>query len=381
MNNPRCFSNLTSNELGVLLLAVNGHDVSGLLRRDLDWHRLTKLAKQHELIPPLYKTLKLNPDHIPVAVLAALEQASLFCTHHSLKLVAELEQLVAQFKHEGVTFRLHKGVALAQLLYGDVAARVSKDIDIVVARTDLIRAKHLLQARGYVDAKGLQPQQERLLYQQANQQNFHQPAKAIFLELHWQFLPPYFQFSEDAFWSSPAQHSLGSVTVPTLALEQLLVVLCIHGAVHRYSRLKWLLDIAVLLQTQTLDFKKVAELAASSNAQRAVALSLNLADSIFAVRTPEDLLTRQRNSAQVKSLVDKVLADSYAESQDACSALDVSAFHFHMLEPGSRKRYIQHLLFEGEHMRYNLPEQLSSLYRVSRPVRLAFKYLRHYLSA
>ncbi|MCC5639670.1 nucleotidyltransferase family protein [Nostoc sp. CHAB 5844] len=69
--------------------------------------------------------------------------------------------------------------------------------------------------------------------------------------LHWRITPRFFPFELPVadLWQRRQWLSLLNVPVPTLAPEDLLLSLCVHGAKECWGKLKWICDVAELIRT------------------------------------------------------------------------------------------------------------------------------------
>src|SRR5437867_3029022 len=72
---------------------------------------------------------------------------------------------------------------------------------------------------------------------------------ACLIEIHQAFLAPFYclPFDYDSLWQRLTRKPFFGRELLTLALDDVLLVLCAHGAKHSWSRLGWLCDIARLL--------------------------------------------------------------------------------------------------------------------------------------
>ncbi|MEO8342158.1 MAG: nucleotidyltransferase family protein, partial [Nitrospirota bacterium] len=62
-----------------------------------------------------------------------------------------------------------------------------------------------------------------------------------------------------------------------MAPEEFLIILCLHGSKHGWERLKWVADVAELLRSQWINWKRVFSTAAERKCHRMLLLGLALA--------------------------------------------------------------------------------------------------------
>jgi hypothetical protein len=79
---------------------------------------------------------------------------------------------------------------------------------------------------------------------------YQHPESGVTVELHWRLSP---DFRDDGFetllWTSLRDHTFFGVPTYILSERFLFQALCEHGAAHHWFRLKWLFDVAVLIDT------------------------------------------------------------------------------------------------------------------------------------
>ncbi|MEW5917044.1 MAG: nucleotidyltransferase family protein, partial [Gemmatimonadota bacterium] len=116
----------------------------------LDWQDLLKRAAWHRMLPLLHWHLSAASfDAFPQDVRAALGNEFLRNAHRMLRLSAELTGILSALRECGVPALPYKGPMLAARLYSNLALRASGDLDILVRRCDVARARDLLIERGY----------------------------------------------------------------------------------------------------------------------------------------------------------------------------------------------------------------------------------------
>jgi hypothetical protein len=89
----------------------------------------------------------------------------------------------------GIQTTVLKGAVLALRLYGDPAARMSRDIDLLVQAADLARADELLFAHGYRrkhPAYPMTPRRWQICLRNSRHFCYIHQETGLYLELHWQ---------------------------------------------------------------------------------------------------------------------------------------------------------------------------------------------------
>ena len=183
----------------------------------------------------------------------------------------------------------YKGPVLAACMYGNLALRQFVDLDIIVRRRDVFRASDVLQSVGYRPNFPLTRAQEAGYLRSRYAVELERDDGYFAVELHWEVAPRYFAFPLDTerLWARLDQVSMYDTTVRTLAPEDLLLMLCAHGAKHLWEKLGWICDIAELVRTHRgMDWDRVAAQARELRSERILGLGLLLASDLLGADVP-----------------------------------------------------------------------------------------------
>ncbi|MGH9602842.1 MAG: nucleotidyltransferase domain-containing protein, partial [Terriglobales bacterium] len=277
-----------------------------LLAGELDWNTLLKLASRHALAPLLHWHLSRRfPGRAPQSAAHLLAEQFRANVQSNLKLAAELIRVLKLLEGEKIFAIPFKGPALTAALYGNLALRESSDLDLLLRPDHVLPARDVLLADGYVPEYDLTPAQERALLRSDCQYTFQKFDGQLRIELHWDIVPRYCGVRLDpARWFERAQSiTLTSVTVPSLSPEDLLLVLCVHGAKHAWERAAWIVDVAELLRVYpALDFTYVAQQASAARARRHLRVGLGLAHQLLEVQLPPEFAREIEQDAMARSL-------------------------------------------------------------------------------
>jgi hypothetical protein len=162
-----------------------------------------------------------------------------------------------------------------------VAFRQFSDLDLLVHPQDADHAKALLWAQGYRWLDGRPPTlfpRLRKVYELIS------PDRHVLVELHWALTSATFFFPLDPapLWTRLETVSLLETPVRSLAPEDLLLILCVHGAKHHWSRLGWICDVAAVLRaTPQLDWARCIAQASQLGGRRMLALGVRLAHDLL----------------------------------------------------------------------------------------------------
>ncbi len=182
------------------------------------------------------------------------------------------------FESEAIEFIPQKGPVLSYRLYGDPLYRAYNDLDFLIREENITRAVELLLRNGFHSPYYRFPVdncRRKILFRHTNELFLRSPALDAGVELHWSMF--------NAKITSTAEHdrlieenqrtiSFSGKNQTVLKEELELLFLIIHGGMHAWGKLKWLLDIVVFLEKCPLDHGTFLSLTRKLKAQRMVAL-------------------------------------------------------------------------------------------------------------
>ncbi|MGE3277319.1 MAG: nucleotidyltransferase family protein [Vicinamibacterales bacterium] len=246
-----------------------------------DWTTVRTLASAHGLLPLLHAHAAGGALVVPPGVLAALRDDAARVARRNLQLCAELAAIATACAAQGIPLVPLKGPLLAESLYGSVALRQYRDLDVLVRRGDLRRFAALLRDRGY-DVDRI-PSSELVL-----DNSYHLLARAprrggLLVEVHYSLVAHRTGHRQDYESLEPVLETrrfMGQ-DVQAVPREEELVYLCEHGAKHAWTRLDWIATIAERLREPSLDWDRVDHYATRVGARRRVAAALWLAARLW----------------------------------------------------------------------------------------------------
>jgi hypothetical protein len=283
-----------TNEWSVLLECASPSQdrtkLAGLLH-SVDWARLLALAEEHGVIGLVAAGLRgLQGDLVPPEIKQTLIDRHRAQIFFSLRMTAELFRILDRFASQGIGALAVKGPVLAVQAYGDPAMRSYGDLDLLVRQRDIRRATELMIAAGYAPAVSLNSIDTGRI---PGQYFFSHPHSNLLVELHNDFTLRYFprRLPLEDFLARQIRVPLDGREAPALAVEDELVLICIHGAKHFWERLMWIADVAALVTRQKgIDWKRVAASAKAVSAERMLHTGLWLASELLKAQLPCEVL-------------------------------------------------------------------------------------------
>jgi hypothetical protein len=251
-----------------------------------DWDSLIKQAREHRVLPMLFSRLA-DTGAIPPTAQEILRAEYNRNVVHNLVNAAELISLLKVFDQEGIPAMPYKGVVLAASIYGDLTTRPAGDVDLLIHHRHLARATAVLLESGYelktpLRADGTQ------VYPSICEYWFKRQVDGMVTELRWRLTEPKFKCNLDMDWAWPQRRMamVAGAEVPNLSPEMTLLVLCMHGSKHAWSRLIWVCDVAQLLAASpALDWNEVSQEAKRLGLRRTLALGVLLAHQVAGRRS------------------------------------------------------------------------------------------------
>lgn len=308
-------------------------------------------------------------------------------TLSSMSKVGELIRLSRVFKKNNLTFIPIKGPLLSWKLHQDFLFRFSHDLDILVDLKDLESSIELIKKEGYEALFFDIPKtknKKKLVLKINNHIGFFHPQKKLLLEIHWRLIK--YPIISKIELNKLLKDNLDSIVVHketfTVFNKELeFVYLVLHGALHGWFRLKWLHDIYAYSKDEDLDWNKIFELSKRFKVQHLVYQSLFLTDKYWVL--PD--IIKQKYLAEIENINPFIknypLKWIAREKETSGFSNWVNYIYGNtkyslLLFSGIRYKfsYIKRQLFVEKEMEIlNLPDSLTFLYFVFRPINLIYR--------
>lgn len=353
-----------------------------LLRQPCRWKLLFDDAERHGVLPLLYQALSEIPDAVPDEQLQWLQRAFQSNLHKALFLSRELIRILNCLSSAGLAVMPYKGLALAEMLYGDIALRAAGDIDLIIRSRELPRVIEAVRELGYKPNWSLTEAEQRAYMKSGYECAFDGVAGPNLLEVQWAINPRFYaiDFDMNRLFDRAVPLSVAGFDVKTPCPEDLLLVLSSHAAKHVYGRLIWLCDIAQLISNFTLDWNQIASQARALGIVRIVNVTMLLAQRLLGATIPDAAKSTLPVDAESMALAAEL--ESQIQSEAAFNVEAVAYFHLMARlreRRADRFTFLRRLIFTsgpGEWKSIHLPRPLFPLYRVVRMYRLAGRLLR-----
>jgi hypothetical protein len=371
--------------------AAQGASVARLSSEVTDWAGFLALVHRHKLISVAYTLLVEHAgDLVPSEIRTELKKQKLLGWKTALVYATELLRLNKEFQGEGIDLLPLKGITLSLRLFGDPGMRHVRDLDLLVRPEDVDRADRILGATGYQRvAPQLESSPGRRKLQLRHERHFeyYRADLQVRIELHWRWEMLSAERVSDLWRHSVAMKWQGQ-EIKILDDEALLLTLCDHGALHRFTRIKWLSDCVMMLTVEGgCDWDRLLKSARHFDCERPLAQVAILARWLYGNPLPDPLckLVQSDKSAarMAAQAVEAMLGDQHAgnlndpqrgrsffEYTMRAPAEYIESFRYTMSlrkRSGLRSSLTRDLIRSADFDALPLPDRLLWLYYVLRP--------------
>ena len=199
-------------------------------------------------------------------------------------------RLIQVFREAGIDLLPLKGTALSLRLYGEPAVRSLRDLDLLVRTGDFARADRLLIEQGYHRTfPGFVPTErmKTAILSLCRHYTYVHGSRNIDLELHWCYSAWSREQLEDL-WVHSRNVELRGTVMRHIEDGLLFLLLCEHGAEHRWFRMKWLSDVAMLMTCQDSSPREdLTAFVKDRKLEASAAQALLLAHWLYGIGPPE----------------------------------------------------------------------------------------------
>ncbi len=279
--------------------------LSASLAKIIDANRFEALVHQHRLGPCVSCNVRDHlPSLLPQQLIEQLNHTYQQNIEQSRRQFKTFSELLCLFKSADVPVHPIKGIPLAQRLYGDIAKRHARDIDLVIPPNKMEVAHELLTQNGYkctCPEFGRLSRHQKSLYWGCHKDIIYVNKAGVMLELHTR-LSGY----STSLSNKMSPQLFTKITVQE-KLNNELLYLCWHGAHTLFHRMKWLLDISLYLEQNFTHFNEdvdeLTRLANHYDVMKELTVSWLLANALFGVELPSkiDLFYQKSLISQIQA--------------------------------------------------------------------------------
>jgi len=165
------------------------------------------------------------------------------------------KSLLCALKAQAVEAIVLKGIYLALRFYKDLGRQPGSDVDILVKREDVFKAKASLNSLGWQEAADILPDLSADYGKSGiNSLMFSSQENTVLIHLHWHIINSTWPLGSyvkridmKEIWDSAVYGSLDGAAVRELRPEHLVIYLCWHGFNHCFAKPVYSEDIKAAL--------------------------------------------------------------------------------------------------------------------------------------
>jgi len=341
------------------------------------------MAIRHGVMPLLYWNLnKVCPDAVPANTFQRLRTNFFQISARNLSLAGELLKVLHHLKEQGIPAIPFKGPTLAVLAYGHLSLRQFGDLDIFVSKRDLPRAAEILLSHGYQARDQLNQEHHRDPLEE-KYHTFIRQDGLVGIDLQWMIADSQFSFQLDhEDWQARLiPVPLAGSSVLSFPPEVMLLILCVHGSKHRWTRLQWVCDVAELIRAHPrMDWEDVMGRASRLGGQRMLTLGIVLAHDLLGTALSAQELKRLRQDKVAEALARQLRFQLFLEGERVHGSGEPSAFYLQLRERWwDKAKYAMYLCVQRKPIATvqgsrPLPSSLTFLYYLLWPFLKVGKY-------
>jgi hypothetical protein len=269
----------------------------------VEWGKIRRLARANRLLGPVFDGFDRAGliSELPEDIRKGFEADYLRQVTEIRSAFALAADLASRFAAAGVGLVVLRGLALGLTVYPRPFLRSFSDLDLLVLKSDLPRAKAILREAGFRPAPGTFP--ERYFERHHLHLPYHHPPTGFPVELHWALDHPYTLSRIDfpALIAGRWEAAFEGSTIPVLGDEDRLITLGFHLGKHvpflaelldeaefpalllRGGWLLWVLDLrqAIMAAGPGMDWNSLAERAGRWNLEEETAVALRAAAAVY----------------------------------------------------------------------------------------------------
>jgi hypothetical protein len=350
------------------------------------YDELITLAKQHGILPLVYKCIKNLPSPSKSSITLCNKMKSHYksIAISNMSMSAELIHIVKLLKDNSIEALAFKGPTLSQMAYKDITLRQFGDLDILISKKDQFAALKTLVNNGYELEIDLKENTKETFFKHVNVIGLYKKSTGIYVEIHWELLSKNYaiKWKEESLWQKKAYTQINFQNIRTLDTKQLLLYLCTHSSKHLFERLEWICDIDRTIRANPkLDWDLLLQEANKLGIRRMLYLSLALCKLFFHLKLPKNIQNELKKDKELNILIPKIIDLYYSQKTKKQKNYNSFLMLLNMRENLNDKlSFAWYGLFSTkfDDFKYiQLPNYLSFLYPIVRPFRLLTKYFKH----
>lgn len=293
-------------------------EIRSIAMQNLDWDYLIERSSKHRLIQLFYSQLdSVCPDLVPGNVMEHLKSVFHENVRINLLFLGELLRLLELFKSYNIIAVPYKGPVLAIQAYDNLALREFNDLDIFIQKKDFFKVKKLLISEGYISEFQLSNSKEVKYVESQREKRFFNRNLKLTLDIQWKVSALFFSLPKPIVLKDEIVFmELNNSEIAAFSTEDLLLILCLHNAGHRWTNLAWLCDIAELINNKLVNWTKVVKKAEKLYIKRILFINIYLISDLFGLEVPKEILKYLKSDSNIRIISNKIEQKVFIEEND-----------------------------------------------------------------
>jgi hypothetical protein len=268
-------------------LSIDEVDATSFLLKKADFERLQTLITQHRTHPCVYHNIRQHfIQQVPSSFLLSLKNKYIKNMTRNTKQLGICTKLNQLFQARNIPIHFFKGLSLSKVLYCDIALRNNNDIDVLISKSDLEQANHILNSMGfYAHEFDALDDEWRNVYFKVHKDIGYTNQEGLLIELHLELSIPIVH--EVSIYQKELKNR-DTLFQTQLASDEFFY-LCWHGSHTLFHRLKWLVDIKLYNEQLENTFDDSSLF--SKDRARIIVCSLYLLATLYQTPLPDKATT------------------------------------------------------------------------------------------
>ena len=282
-----------------------------MLLEQVDWTAFAQKTIAHGLAGLVGHTLgRIAPDIVPGDILAAFQTFIEQIRKSNQVLLNELGALVDGLAAAGVATIPFKGPVLAMQAFGDLGLRGFRDLDFLIRDGDVAKTVKVLHGLGYDRQGEFTDAQFAVIHRLQGQEIlFKKDMAAVEPHTRLTSLKMALDIDYPGLWCRARPEDIFGRRMTTLAPEDTLIVLAIHGGKELWWDIKWACDVADFIASHPeIDWNTVIQRARRQGCHRMLLVATALARNYLGARIPDFLAVVERSDPSVPRIIDRIVA-------------------------------------------------------------------------
>lgn len=349
---------------------------------NIDWSCAYEFAHRHKIVSIIYKNIYSSKALIPSSAKIKFKNFYVANSIHNLQLASVLYYWLKELNDNGIDALPFKGPVLAETAYGDISLRSFSDVDVLIKKTDMVKAWHLFEKSGFRASLKLSDSQ-KLAYAKT-EDHIAFSMGIITIEVHWEITGMYLArpITFDLLAPYFCSIDIKGKKIKTLSNEILVPYLCIHGTKDGWLNVEQVFAISeIIRRDKKFDWQKAMHFAKKYKCRNIFLIGLNLSMRIFNIELPDCILLKiganKKLQGHTELIHSKFIAFPENPKLDKISDR-FDLFHLDIRDSVNDKiLYLVRLVFsptEKEWYFFPVPAYLSFILYLLRPIRLVLYF-------